>query len=138
MEMMTVQLPKRLFERLERAAKRLHRPVDEYIIQSLDLSIPPELPVDWQAELEEMLYFNDEKLRQAAEPLFSPNEQKRLRELNYSAGERELTDAEQKEADALLEKYHFSTVRRARALAVLKMRGFALPLDQPPLELDRA
>ncbi len=31
MEMMTVQLPKPLFERLERAAKRLHRPVDEYI-----------------------------------------------------------------------------------------------------------
>ncbi|MBI2976554.1 MAG: hypothetical protein HYY33_06345 [Chloroflexi bacterium] len=41
---MTVQLPKPLFERLERAAKRLHRPVDEYIIQSLDLSLSLDQP----------------------------------------------------------------------------------------------
>jgi hypothetical protein len=139
MEMMTIKVPKPLFERLERMAELSHRPVAEYIIQSLDLAaLPPEASPELQAELASMIHLADRALWDAAQPSLSPAEDSRLRQLNHVAGERELTLDEQKELDGLLEKYRASILRRARAFAILRMRGFAIPDDQQlPLELER-
>ena len=140
MEMMTIQVPKPLFERLERIAELSRRPVDEYIIQSLDLAaMPPEASPELQAELAAMIHLSDRALWDAAQPSLSPIEDSRLRQLNHVAGGRELAPDEQKELDRLLEKYQASVLRRARAFAILQMRGFAIPADQKlPLELERA
>ncbi len=140
MEMMTIQVPKPLFERLERMAELPHRPVAEYIAQSLDLvTLPSEASPALQAELANMIHLSDRALWDATQPSLSPAEDSRLRQLNHVAGERELTPDEQKELDGLLEEYHASVLRRARAFATLQMRGFVIPTDQQlPLELERA
>ena len=140
MEMMTIQVPKPLFERLERMAELSHRPVAEYIAQSLDLAaLPSEASPALQAELANMIHLSDRALWDATQPSLSPAEDSRLRQFNHVAGERELSPDEQKELDRLLEGYYASVLRRARAFAILRMRGFAIPDNQHlPLELERA
>jgi uncharacterized protein YnzC (UPF0291/DUF896 family) len=48
--------------------------------------------------------------------LFIPGGQVRLRQLNHKAGERPLTQAEAAEQERLLDAYHRSVLRRAKAL----------------------
>lgn len=137
---LTIQLPGPLFERLSRTAELLHRPLEEYIVQSLDVNLlPPDLPPQLQAELLEMTSLSDEALQAATKPSLSPAEEVRLRQLNHTAGERRLSEVEERELDDLLEAYQRSVLKRARALAILKLRGYPIPPDEVlSADLERA
>jgi hypothetical protein len=125
----TVTLPEVTFQRLEQAAQLAHRSVDEMLATTIDaiLAVSPQLANEWAA----MHLLSDEALWQATQPTFTPAEQKRLRELNHWAGERELSTQEMREQAALLEAYQRSIVRRSQAIAILKLRGHSIPQDIP-------
>jgi hypothetical protein len=134
METMTLELPKPIFEKLIHMAELSHRPVVEYLSESLDLKVMPDVPAEMQAELAQMIYLNDKALWDATQPVLSPKEVERLRELNRRLKESGLSTDETREIDALVLKYNFSTLRRARAFALLKLRGFTIPFPSSSFE----
>lgn len=128
-QMIAVNLPESAYRRLQRAAGITHRSFDELLLDVVNvaLSVPPELPEEITDDLAAMSVFNDDALWAASESSLSPAQQRRLRQLNQAGGARPLTPAEQDEQTALLELYDRSVLKRARALALLSLRGYALP-----------
>jgi hypothetical protein len=139
MEMATIQLPKPLFDRLARMAEMANRPVAEYIAQSLDVTVPLDAPPNVQAMLANMINLSDRALWDATQPSLQPMDDNRLRQLNHLTGERDLTAIEYVELNKLMDAYYSSVLQRARAFAILKLRGFTIPENQKlPLEFERA
>jgi len=135
----TVTLPESAFRKLKRAAELTYRSVDEVLVGTINaaLTAPPNLPPDLNDELAAMHLLSDEALWAATQPSLSPAEQRRLRQLNQTAGERPLTTAERAEQAILLTAYHHSVLRRAQALAILAQRGHPVsPEDLQPSPFD--
>ena len=136
----TIEIPGTLFQQLKRRAEVLHRPVEELVAQTLELATPSvDLPPELAAEMEAMLNFSDEALWAATHPAISTAEQARLAQVNELANQRELSAPEHQEQAQLLEAWQRSLARRARAFAILKMRGHRLPTPaelQAELELS--
>jgi hypothetical protein len=134
--MVSIQIPDTLFRKLKRAADLTHRPLEEIVATSLEATLPAAsgLPAEVADELAAMQVYSDAALRAAAEPSMSRAEQRRLEQLNSSAGERTLTAAEAKEQQALITAYDRSVLRRAKAMAILAQRGHDVSefLQVPP------
>jgi len=124
-----VQVPEPLYRRLGRAAALTHRSVTDVLASTIAIALPPmsDLPEALADELVGMIWLSDEALRSATQPTFTPEQQKRLSELNDIDDERTLTEAEQAERAALLAEYEGSVLRRAQAFAVLAQRGHPTP-----------
>ncbi len=131
-----IELPKKLYVRLQRIAKVTHRPIEEVLSSAIDVALPEEegLPADLADELAAMNMFSDEALWAAFESSLSPAQQKRLEQLSHAAGERPLTKAESAELTELLEAYDRAVLRRARAMALLTHRGYELPANSDMAE----
>ena len=126
---LTIRLPASVVAKLKRAAALTYRSVDDIVATTVDAALaePPSVPVDLAAEFAAMHLLSDQALQAAAQPSLSPAELYRLRQLNHTAGERSLTQAEEAEQTALLDAYHLSVLRRAQALAILAQRGHEMP-----------
>jgi hypothetical protein len=126
---LTLRLPASVVAKLRRAAAMTYRSVDDIVATTVDAALvePPSAPADVAAEFAAMHLLSDQALFAAAQPSLSPAKLSRLRQLNRTAGERALTEAEAAEQAALLEDYHFSVLRRAQALAILAQRGHEIP-----------
>jgi hypothetical protein len=126
---LTVRLPASVVAKLRRAAALTYRSVDDIVAATVDAALvePPSTPADVAAEFAAMHLLSDQALFAAAQPSLSPAKLSRLRQLNYAAGERALTEAEAAEQAALLEDYQFSVLHRAQALAILAQRGHEIP-----------
>ena len=100
----TVKLPLPVLGKLKRAAELTYRPIDEILASTIDAALvaPSGLPDELAGELAAMHLLSDQALWAAVHPSFSPAEQQRLRQLNHTAGERPLTQAEAAEQTALL------------------------------------
>ncbi|MBI3362829.1 MAG: hypothetical protein HY023_17140 [Chloroflexi bacterium] len=124
-----IQLPEPLFQRLKRAADLTHRSVEEIAATSIEAALPPatDLPPDIANELAAMQLFSDEALWAATEPSLAPTDERRLKQLNAAAGERDLTPAEDAEQQRLIDVYRRSVLRRAKAFAILAQRGHRVP-----------
>jgi len=116
-------------ERLERTAALTHRSVAHVLASTIAIALPPisDLPEALADELAGMSWLSDEALRAATQPTFTPEQQKRLSELNNLEDECPLTEIEQAERAALLAEYERSVLRRAQAFAVLAQRGYQTP-----------
>ena len=126
---MSVNLPRAVFLKLDRAAKLTHRSVEDVLATTVNAALvePSGLPKDLADELAAMYLFSDKALLAAVQPSLSPAEQFRLNQLNHEAGERSLTQAEKAEQEHLLDAYRRSILRRAQALSILAQRGHPLP-----------
>lgn len=121
----TITLPHTTLQRLKQTAVQTRRSIDEILAQTIEamLMSPSTLPVDWSA----LHLLSDEALWRLFHTPFPNIEQTRLQTLNHLAGERVLTQAEEAEQTALLEKYQHAVLHRAQAMAVLKLRGHQIP-----------
>ena len=126
---LTIRLPASVVAKLKRAAALTYRSVDDIVATTVDAALaePPSVPADLAVEFSAMHLLSDQALQAAAQPSLSPAELYRLRQLNHTAGERSLTQAEEAEQTALLDAYHLSVLRRAQALAILAQRGLNMP-----------
>jgi hypothetical protein len=127
----SVGLPRSVFLKLKQAAELTHRSVEDILVTTVNAALvePPGLPADLANELAAMHLFSDQALRAAVHPSLSPSEQVRLSQLNHNAGERCLTQSETAEQEHLLDAYHRSVLRRAKALAILAQRGHPLEVE---------
>lgn len=137
---LTVRLPASVVAKLKRAAVLTYRSVDDIVATTVDAALiePPSAPAGVAAEFAAMHLLSDQALQAAAQPSLSSAELLRLRQINYIAGTRALTQAEAAEQEALLEAYHISVLRRAQALAILVQRGHKIPYQTSLESSDNA
>lgn len=138
---MTITIPDSLFQMLKHKAQIMHRPVEDLVVQTLTVAVSPvaDVPPDLMLELDAMVNFRDDALWAATKPSFSSTERARLERLNALAGERPLSEAEKREQSQLLQAWQRSMAKRARAFAILKLRGHPLPsVDELKAEVEQA
>ena len=110
-----LELPDEVYQRAQRVAQATRRPLEEVVIEWIR---PPAL-----AKLPELERLSNDELLQAARATFPPEYVLRLQELLAIQQQRSLSEDEQLEASALVEQEDFLTLRKAKALFLLKQRG---------------
>lgn len=127
---LTFSVPERLYHRLQTVANKTKRSLSEVLIASAetalahtDSSLPPKIA----NELASMPYLSAKELWAATDPTLSETQLNRLDMLSAQQKKHSLSTSEQEELKALLAEYDRSVLRRAQALALLQLRGHAIP-----------
>lgn len=111
----TLELPDEVYQRAQRVAQATRRPLEEVVLEWIR---PPV-----QVKLPELEHLPNEELLRAARATLPPEHTQRLQELLAAQQQRSLSEDEQREAVELVEQEDFVTLRKARALFLLKQRG---------------
>ena len=111
----TLELPDEVYQQAQRVAQATRRSVEEIVS---DWIRPPA-----QLQLPELDRLSNDELLQVARDMIPAKHAHRLQELLNAQRQRTLSEAEQREAMALVEQEDFLTLRKARALFLLKQRG---------------
>jgi hypothetical protein len=122
----SVQIPERIFLRLQRISEATYRPIEEVLATTISVALPhsPDLPSEIDDDLSAMTMFSDDALKAAVESSLSPSLRRRLNQLSHAGGQRPLSAAESAELVHLVDLYDRAVLRRARALAILAHRGY--------------
>lgn len=111
----TLELPDEVYRRAQRVARATRRPIEEVVIEWIR---PPA-----QVNLPELDRLSDDELLQVASATIPSKHAQRLQELLTTQQQRSLSEKEQREAVALVEQEDLLTLRKARALFLLKQHG---------------
>lgn len=122
----TLNLPKIVYEQIQRAAKKAQRPVEQVLVEAVTAVAPV---VDTASEklrtaLAQMAYLNDAALWQASRATMSVEQRNRLEALHHQQQRQGLTAGERAEEQALLALYRETLLIRAQAAVLLKQRGY--------------
>lgn len=127
---MPIQVPRALYQRLERLVHLTNRPLDTLVAQALSASLPP-LPDDLPPAMRDALLalepLSDAELEQVADSTMPDEQAARLADLREQRRAGRITAVEQHLLDALLQEADLLTLRKAYAAVLLKWRGHALP-----------
>jgi hypothetical protein len=125
MTTITLTLSDQTMEQAQQAATALKRPVEEILSELLAAALPTvhDAPADMQPELTRMTWLDSQELWRIARGSMSAEAQERLQQLTHLQGQRALTAAEQEQLDALRQEYGRTTLLKARAYALLSLRG---------------
>mgnify|MGYP003383281791 FL=1 len=121
----TLHLSDTTFEHARLAAKALQRPIEEVLSDALAAAFPniQDAPQNMQRELAELTWLSDQDLWKVARSAMSVAHQQRLRQLGSLGSAGVLTPDELAELESLRDDYGRTTLRKARAFALLSMRG---------------
>jgi len=121
----TLQLPDGLLQRARQAAATLQRPLEDVLTATLAAGLPDvqDAPADMRVELARMTWLNDTDLWIVARSVMLPKDQEQLRYLSELQSQRTLTEDEETRLQALRRVYGEVTLRKARAYALLSVRG---------------
>jgi hypothetical protein len=125
MTTITLTLPEQTMKRAQEAAAALQRPVEELLSDMLSAVLPTthDTPADMQAELTRMTWLDSQELWRIAQGQMSAEAQERLQELTHLQAQRPLGPEEQTQLDVLRQDYGRMTLLKARAYALLSLRG---------------
>src|SRR5262245_35016346 len=115
----TLELPDEVYRHALRVAQATRRPIEKIVS---DWIRPPT-----EMHLPDLDHLSNDELLQAARETVPAGHTQRLQELLTAQRQRTLSDNEQREAMALVEHEDFLTLRKARALFLLKQRGILPP-----------
>lgn len=123
MTTVTLNLPEPILQRANKAAAVLHRSLEEVLAATLASALPDveDIPDDMQAELLQMTWLDDRELLNIAHGQMPDHEQTQLATLGKRMDR--LTYQERQSLQALRESYGRITLRKARAYALLSLRG---------------
>jgi hypothetical protein len=129
-QIVTLHLPEAVLRRAKQTANALDRPLEEVLTDVLAATLPnvDDAPPDMQAELARMTWFSDQELWVIARSTMPDQQQKQLWYLTELQTRRSLIQEEQEMLDALRQEYGRVTLRKARAYALLSLRGGRLLL----------
>lgn len=121
----TLDLPVSVLEKANQMAHILQRSLDDIIAQTLMNVLPDveDCPSDMQAELMQMTWTDNQVLWQIAQGQMSEKDQDRLQFLSKRHSSGMATPDEEQALQALREQYGQITLRKARAYALLSLRG---------------
>lgn len=125
MTTVTLNLSDQTIEQAQHAAVILQKPVEDVLRDFLAAILPSlqDVPTAMQAELTKMTWFDNQALWQIAQSSLSTSMQDELRTLSMTQEQRALTSAEQQRLETLRQEYGRVTLRKARAYALLSLRG---------------
>ncbi len=128
----TIHLSDRLLQRARLAATSLQRPLEEILTATLAAALPEvqDAPADMRPELARMTWLSDSDLWTIARSAMSGADQEMLTYLSELQSQRDLSDHEAAKLDALRQTYGQVTLRKARAYALLSLRGGKLLLAE--------
>lgn len=131
---LTMTIPDELYTRIQAQAASTRRSIQEEALQVLALAVPPAetLPVDLHELLDHLTVLDDDALWRAARARLPRRAQARLTALNRAAQRDGLTEQEQVEQAALLQRSGNTTLVRAQAAFLLKQRGHDISSLIPP------
>jgi hypothetical protein len=121
----TLQLPEAIMRRAKHAADALQRPLEEMLTDMLTATLPDveNVPIEMQGELARMTWLSNQELWTIAQSMMADDRQKQLQNLVELQIERPLTQREQITLDQLRQEYGRVTLYKARAYALLSLRG---------------
>lgn len=125
MATVTLNLPDSTLAQVRQAAAILQRPVEEVLSDMLSAVLPSveDAPADMQMELTRMTWLDNEDLWRIARDTMTPEAQAQMQQLIELQGERSLTPAERSQLEDLRQEYGRLTLLKARAYALLSLRG---------------
>jgi hypothetical protein len=123
----TLQLPETIYQLVRRTAKAVKRPMKEVLVTILKSSLPSleGVPPEITSELTKLEYLSDKQLWAAARGTLPRPQQRRLSSLLRKNQAGKLAKAEQQALDELISQSERLMLRKARAYALLKWRGYA-------------
>jgi hypothetical protein len=123
----TLDLPETVYNQIQRAAEKVHRPVEDIMVEAVVAAAPGmnTAPIEMRSSLAQMAYLNDAALWQAARATIPAEQRMRLEVLHQQqqAGD-PLTVEEEAEEQALLALYRETLLVRAQAAVLLKQRNY--------------
>jgi predicted DNA-binding protein len=125
-----VDLPRSLYQRLQRLADVTHQPIADLVVQAIDQNVPPlldDLPAEMRQELIPLETLSDEALWAVARSHTSRQDHERYVELLHQERTGALAVAEATEFEQLYQATNVHMLRKAYACLLLKWRGYALP-----------
>ncbi len=127
----TLPLSETIADRARQAASVLQKPVEEVLAAMLAAALPDldDVPPSMRTDLARMSWMSDEALWDVATSAMSSGKQEQLRYLAEIQRQRLLTKTEEETLDTLRQEYGKLTLCKARAYALLSMRGGRLLLD---------
>lgn len=127
MTSVTLDLPRPIYQKAVQIARATKRPIEQVVVEWIQ---PPAEHVGsvQEAALIGLESMSTEQLTQVARSTSVPDDRKRLQELLSLQEQRPLTAAERTEAGQLVEQEDLLTLRKAKALFLLKQRN-ALPAN---------
>ena len=125
MTTVTLDLPRQIYQKAAQIAKATKRPIEQVVVEWIRPPIERVGSVQ-DAVLAGLEAMSTAQLTQVARSGATPEDTERLRELLSLQEQRELTEAEQDEAARLVEQEDLITLRKAKAIYLLKQRN-ALP-----------
>ena len=117
----TIQIPQHLYQRLEEAATRLQKPVENLVVETLQAALPTvdEIPASIQTEVASLEKMDNQALQKIAESEMGLEDQKKLEQLLELQNMRQLTDDEMNKLTTLRTEYGRVLLRKARSFALL-------------------
>jgi hypothetical protein len=125
-ELITLQLPDHLYQRLIHTAQATHRSLEEVILRAITTGSPPDwddAPAEFQSDIAALDRLNDEALWEVARSHKTATELERYDELLERNREQTLTAEERLELTALRQESDRFMIRKAQAAALLRWRG---------------
>lgn len=125
MTAITLNLSDQTIKQAQDAALILQKPIEDVLGDFLSAVLPSlqDVPAAMQAELTMMTWFDNQALWQIAQSSMSTSLQDELRKLSVTQEQRHLTPSEQQRLEMLRQEYGRVTLRKARAYALLSLRG---------------
>ncbi len=129
MSSITLTLPDNTLDQAQQAAQVLQRPVEQLLSDMLTAVLPPldDVPPDLQKELAEITWLSNSELWEIAREQLSPADQENLQQLSQIS---QPTAVQVAQLDDLRRAYGRVTLRKARAYALLSLRGGTHLLNQ--------
>lgn len=125
MTAITLNLPEQTIKQAQQAAAALQRPLEDVLADMLTAVLPTteDTPTEMQIELTNMTWLDNQALWNLARGNMPVSAQEQMQSLAQLQDQRSLTFAEQKKLDQLRQEYGQVTLRKARAYALLSLRG---------------
>lgn len=125
----TVNLPDRIYERVQQQAQNKNRSVEDELTAVVETAVSlgeewAGIPPDLAEEAAQLALLDDEHLWRVARLTVPAEKSERMQALTWKQQSEGLTEAEQQEAQQLQRLAHRVMLLRAEAAVLLKERGF--------------
>ena len=130
----TVNFPKPVYRHLKQQARVLQRPIDDIVVQTVTRRLPlwfDIMPLDFENEVAQLDNSSVSQLMKFAKRKLAIAKQRKLDALLQKNGEGTLTSKELVELDHLQLEANLLMLKKAKALALLKNKGYDLPVSEP-------
>ena len=132
LQTVTIKLPRTVYRRLERLAATTNQSLDDVLLQTIRGNLPPSLddvPSDSRHELRPLLDLSDDDLWAVARSSLDSHAWQKHQRLLRKNANGTLSDRGQYELEHLRFQTDRSVLRKSFALALLKWRGYTIPLS---------